>query len=69
MKLGRQLLFFPRSTALKSAVRLRLGFLAIVGLTEKCGFALTEDIVNVEIRVTKIKKLNIIASFLEIILS
>jgi hypothetical protein len=54
---------------LKSSVRLRLGFLAIVGLTEKCGFALTEDMVNVEIRVSRIMKLNIIASFLEIILS
>jgi hypothetical protein len=30
---------------------------------------LTEDMVNVEIRVTRIMKLNIIASFLEIILS
>jgi hypothetical protein len=60
---------FPRSTALKSAVRLRLGFLAIVGLSEKCGFALTEDMLNVEIRATKTMKLNVIASFLEIILN
>jgi hypothetical protein len=41
----------------------------IVGLVEKWGFALTEDMVNVEIRLAKIMKLNVSASFLEIILS